>query len=84
LSTLKLMQACPSASSTAPPSSAGCVLLYSPTTGAKGKSTFRFSSPQFIFNWDTSSTIGSVAGYFTIEVTTNDGSAVKATTVQFQ
>jgi hypothetical protein len=84
LSTLKLMQACPTTSSTAPPSSTSCVLLYSPTSGAKGKSTFRFSSPQFIFNWDTSSTIGSVAGYFTLEVTINDGSAVKATTVQFQ
>jgi hypothetical protein len=82
LSTLKLMQACPAPSSTGTPSTSGCVLLYSPT-GAKGNSTFRFSSPQFIFNWDTASTIGSVAGYFTIEVTLNDGSAVKATTVQF-
>jgi hypothetical protein len=58
-------------------------LLYSPTAGAKGNSTFRFSSPQFIFNWDTASTIGSVAGYFTIELTLSDGSTVKTTTIQF-
>jgi hypothetical protein len=87
LSTLKLMQACPTTDSTVPPASSTippCVLLYSPTTGAKGNSTFRFSSPQFIFNWDTSSTIGSAAGFFTIEVTLSDGSAVKATTIQFK
>jgi hypothetical protein len=83
-STLKLMQACPAPSRTGIPLTSGCVLLYSPTTGAKGSSTFRFSSPQFIFNWDTSSTIGPApTGYFTIEVTINDGSPVKATTVQF-
>jgi hypothetical protein len=75
LTTLKLMQACPT--------TGACVLLYSPTAGAKGSSTFRFSSPQFIFNWDTNSTIGSVAGYFTVDVTLSDGSAVKATTIQF-
>jgi hypothetical protein len=87
LSTLKLMQACPTTGSTVPPASSTvppCVLLYSPTAGAKGNSTFRFSSPQFIFNWDTTSTIGSVAGYFTVEVTLSDGSAVKATTIQFK
>jgi hypothetical protein len=86
LSTLKLLQACPTTGSTVPPALSSippCVLLYSPTTGAKGNSTFRFSSPQFIFNWDTSSTIGSVAGYFTVELTLNDGSVVKATTIQF-
>jgi hypothetical protein len=85
LSTLKMMQACPTTGKQVPPpTSSTCVLLYSPSTGAKGNSTFRFSSPQFIFNWDTTSTIGSVAGYFTIEVTLSDGSAVKATTVQFK
>ena len=87
LSTLKLMQACPTTGNTVPPAAATvppCVLLYSPTTGAKGGSTFRFSSPQFIFNWDTKSTIGSVAGWFTVELTLNDGSAVKATTIRFQ
>jgi hypothetical protein len=86
LSTLKFMQACPTTGETVPPASSTippCVLLYSPTTGAKGNSTFRFSSPQFIFNWDTATTIGSVAGYFIVEVTLSDGSAVKATTIQF-
>lgn len=87
LSTLNLMQACPTTGSTIPPASSTvppCVLLYSPTTGAKGNSTFRFSSPQFVFNWDTSSTIGSVAGYFTVELTLSDGTATKATTIQFK
>ena len=87
LSTLKFMQACPTTGNTVPPASSTippCVVLYSPTTGAKGNSTFRFSSPQFIFNWDTKSTIGTVAGYFTVEVTLSDGTAVKATTIRFQ
>jgi hypothetical protein len=87
LSTLKLMQACPTTGKTVPPATSTvppCVLLYSPTIGAKGNSTFRFSSPQFIFNWDTASTIGSVTGFFTLEVTLSDGSAVKATTIQFK
>ena len=87
LSTLKLIQACPTTGNTVPPASSTvppCVLLYSPTIGAKGNSTFRFSSPQFIFNWDTKSTIGSVAGWFTVELTLNDGSVVKATTIRFQ
>jgi hypothetical protein len=83
LSTVTSIIACPNSGRTGPPG-APCVLLYSPTTGAKGNSTFRFSSPQFIFNWDTSSTIGSVAGFFTVEVQLNDGSAVKATTIQFK
>jgi hypothetical protein len=83
LSTLTSIIACPSSSPTAPPGTP-CVILYSPTIGAKGNSTFRFSSPQFIFNWDTSSTIGSVAGFFTVEVQLNDGSAIKATTIQFK
>jgi len=87
LSTLKSLEACPTMGSTVPPASSTvppCVLLYSPTTGAKGNSTFRFSSPQFIFNWDTASTIGSVAGYFTVELTLNDGTAAKATNIQFK
>ena len=83
LSSVTSIVACPSSGPTAPPG-APCVLLYSPTTGAKGKSTFRFSSPQFIFNWDTSSTIGSVAGFFTVEVQLNDGSPARATTIQFK
>src|SRR5215469_9069287 len=83
LSSVTSIVACPSSGPTAPPG-APCVLLYAPTVGAKGNSTFRFSSPQFIFNWDTSSTIGSVAGFFTVEVQLNDGSPVRATTIQFK
>jgi hypothetical protein len=83
LSSVVSIVACPSSGPTAAPG-APCALLYSPTTGAKGNSTFRFSSPQFIFNWDTSSTIGSVAGYFTVEVQLIDGSTAKATTIQFK
>jgi hypothetical protein len=40
--------------------------------------------PRFIFNWDTASTLGSVAGFFTVEVTLSDGTVVKATTIQFK
>src|SRR5215469_16957227 len=83
LSSVTSIVACPSSGPTAPPG-APCVLLYSPTAGAKGNSSFRFSSPQFIFNWDTSSTIGVVAGFFTVEVQLNDGSPAKATTIQFK
>ncbi len=83
LSTVTSIIACPNSGPTGPPGTP-CVLLYSPTVGAKGNSTFRFSSPQFIFNWDTASTIGSVAGFFTVEVQLNDGSAIKATTIQFK
>src|SRR5262249_2213977 len=52
-------------------------VLYSPTTGAKGSSTFRVSNGQFIFNWDT----GTVAGpnCYELELQFNDGSAIRAT-----
>src|SRR5260370_1708672 len=83
LSTLTSIITCPSSSPSAPPMPPSA-LLYSPPSGAKGNSTFRFSSPQFIFNWDTASTIGSVAGFFTVELQLNDGSAIKATTIQFK
>jgi len=83
LSSVTSIVACPSSGPNATPG-APCVLLYSPTVGAKGNSSFRFSSPQFIFNWDTASTIGSVAGFFTVEVQLNDGSPAKATTIQFK
>ncbi len=54
-------------------------LLYSPTVGAKGGSTFRFSTNQFVFNWDTST--GVTSGCYTIVLQLNDGSALKATTI---
>jgi hypothetical protein len=58
------------------------ILLYSPTTGAKGGSTFRFSTNQFVFNWDTST--GATAGCYTLVLQLNDGSPFKATTIQLQ
>jgi hypothetical protein len=86
LSTVSLLSACPTTGKTSPPSGVGCVPLYSPTTGAKGNSTFRFSSPQFIFNWDTISSVGPVpaGAFFTIELQLNDGSAIKASNIQFK
>jgi hypothetical protein len=40
-----------------PPPGAATFLLYNPTSGAAGNSTFRVSSSgtQYIFNWDTTS-----------------------------
>lgn len=76
LSTLALMQACPAtgattapASSTAPP----CVLIYSPLAGGEGSTTYRYSAPNFIINWDTGSLSGLTAGYWTIELQLSDG-----------
>jgi hypothetical protein len=59
-------------------------LLYKPTTGATGGSTFRFDagSNQFIFNWDTSSVPG--PGCYELELQLNDGSAIKATIEKLQ
>jgi hypothetical protein len=50
-------------------------LLYSPTNGAAGNSTFRYSSGQFIFNWDTTSADPLGKGCFTLLVQLNDGSS---------
>jgi len=60
-------------------------LLYSPTSGATGGSTFRYdvSNNQFIFNWDTSTGVVTGAGCFTILLQLDDG-AVKATKVQLK
>jgi hypothetical protein len=44
--------------------------LYSPTSGAKGASTFRFSSNQFVFNWDTKTT---TAGCYVLELDLDSG-----------
>jgi hypothetical protein len=44
--------------------------LYSPTTGAKGNSTFRFSTNQFVFNWDTKTT---TAGCYVLELDLDSG-----------
>jgi hypothetical protein len=57
-------------------------LLYSPTTGAKGGSTFRSGSSGFIFNWDTGVVPG--PGCYTLIVQLSDGSTPKATTIKLQ
>ena len=59
------------------PATGAATLLYSPTTGAKGGSTFRFSNGQFIFNWDTAVVPGK--GCYELELQLNDGSAMRAT-----
>jgi hypothetical protein len=76
LTTLKLMQACPTTgatsvpgSSTAPP----CVLIFSPLIGGEGSTTFRFSAPTFIINWDTGSLSGLSRGFWTLELQLSDG-----------
>jgi hypothetical protein len=54
-----------------PPSCPGNVqTLYSPTAGAKGASTFRFSTNQFVFNWDTKTT---TAGCYVLELDLDSG-----------
>jgi hypothetical protein len=59
-------------------------LLYAPTVGATGGSTFRSSSSGFIFNWDTSSVVPNGPGCYTLVLQLNDGSAPRATTVRLQ
>lgn len=60
--------------------------LYSPTTGAKGNSTFRFSTNQFVFNWDTStfSAYSSTStGCYVLELDLDSGQ-VERTTLQLR
>ncbi len=59
-------------------------VLYKPTIGATGGSTFRYDagSNQFIFNWDTSYVPG--PGCYELELRLNDGSGIKATVVSLQ
>jgi hypothetical protein len=58
------------------------IVLYQPTSGAEGGSTFRSGNNQFIFNWDTSSVPG--PGCYTVVLQLADGSAPKATIVQLK
>jgi hypothetical protein len=46
--------------------------LYLPVSGGTGSTVLRFSSPGFIFNWDTSSVGATGAGCYTITVQTAD------------
>jgi len=59
----------------------GATVLYLPTVGATGGSTFRSSGSGFIFNWDTSS-VG--AGCYELVLQLDDGSSPRATTVRLQ
>ena len=54
----------------------GATLLYSPTCGATGGSTFRSTSSEFIFNWDTSRSSRG-PGCYTLVLQLNDGSAAE-------
>ena len=60
------------------------ILLYSPTVGATGGSTFRSSSTGYVFNWDTSVVVPNGPGCYTIVLQLNDGSAPRATTIRLQ
>ncbi len=63
--------------------SGSSLVLYLPTSGAAGKSTFRFSTNQFVFNWDTSSADPFGTGCFTLLLQINDGSS-ELTSLQIQ
>jgi hypothetical protein len=61
------------------------VLLYSPTSGAAGGSTFRYDQKnnQFLFNWSTSQ-LATGPGCYELVLQLNDGSPAKATRVRLQ
>jgi hypothetical protein len=73
LTTLQLMQAC---STTGPTSAPGpgsvCVPIYSPL-GTEGSTTFRYSAPNFIVNWDTGVSSRLTHGWWTLELQLSDG-----------
>ncbi len=60
-------------------------LLYMPTSGATGGSTFRYdaNNNQFLFNWSTKA-VTTGAGCYEIILQLNDGSAPKATQILLQ
>src|SRR5262249_22198653 len=82
LSTAQLLQGVKYTSGCSGQALGAATLLYSPTTGAKGGSTFRYDAPsnQFIFNWNTGFMPG--PGCYELELQLNDGSAIKATIEQ--
>ncbi len=55
-------------------------VLYNPTTGAAGGSTFRTSGGTFIFNWSTQK-LATGPGCYEVILQLNDGSAPKATQI---
>jgi hypothetical protein len=72
LTTLTLIQACSTTGPTSAPGST-CVQIYSPLTGGEGSTTFRYSAPNFIVNWDTGSSSHLTHGYWTLELQLSDG-----------
>jgi Bacterial Ig-like domain (group 3)/BNR repeat-like domain len=83
LSSTMLLKAVRNAACGGPaPSGAPEVVLYSPTGGAAGGSTFRFSTDQFVFNWDTSK--GASKGCWEIVLQLDDGSPPRATIVKLR
>ncbi len=85
LSTTQLLQAVAYTGGTCSGQATGqAYVLYKPTVGATGGSTFRYDSGinQFIFNWDTSYVAG--PGCYELELQLNDGSAIKATIERLQ
>jgi hypothetical protein len=65
------------------PSGAPPLLLLDPATGRPtGNSEYRFSTGQFIFNWDTSAAHRLACHNLTL--TLNDGSPAKVTTIRFR
>jgi hypothetical protein len=83
LATTQSLKAIVNTACSGPPTGAE-ILLYSPTSGATGGSTFRSSSSGYIFNWDTSTGVPTGAGCYTIVLQLSDGSPAKATTVRLQ
>lgn len=65
------------------PSGAPPLQLLDPATGRPtGNSEYRFSSGQFIFNWDTSA--ANRLACYNLTLTLNDGSPAKVTTIRFR
>jgi hypothetical protein len=56
-------------------------ILYSPQSGAEGNSTFRFSTNQFVFNWNTSTPFST--GCYVIELDLDSGQ-VERTALQLR
>jgi hypothetical protein len=65
------------------PNGGTTLFLLDPVTGRPtGSSEYRFSSSQFVFNWDTSATVRTSC--YTIILTLNDGTPARATTIRFK
>ncbi|MDX2152609.1 MAG: putative Ig domain-containing protein [Bryobacteraceae bacterium] len=59
-------------------------LLYQPTAGATGGSTFRISGNTYTFNWDTSTGAPTGPGCYTVAVQLNDGAPPRVTSVELK